>query len=106
MASNVGCLSLSVQAEYVHMLNATMCATTRVICAILENFQVEDGVVVPEILRPFMPPGMLLAVCSLASRVTRVRVIEDSVTMNFQMNGLMSFLYSLCYAWMETGVTL
>ena len=26
--------------EYVHMLNGTMCAVTRVICAILENFQV------------------------------------------------------------------
>ena len=42
-------------AEYVHMLNATMCATTRTICAILENYQTEDSVTVPEILRPFMP---------------------------------------------------
>ena len=38
------------------MLNATMCATTRVICVILENFQTEEGVVVPEVLRPWMPP--------------------------------------------------
>lgn len=30
--------------EYVHMLNATMCATTRVICALLECHQTEDGV--------------------------------------------------------------
>jgi len=37
------------------MLNATMCATTRVICAVLENHQEEDGVVVPEVLREFMP---------------------------------------------------
>ena len=37
------------------MLNATMCATTRTICAILENYQVEDGVVVPQVLRLFMP---------------------------------------------------
>lgn len=37
------------------MLNATMCATTRVICAVLENHQVEDGIVVPEVLREFMP---------------------------------------------------
>lgn len=37
------------------MLNATMCATTRVICAILENFQTEEGVVIPEALRNFMP---------------------------------------------------
>jgi seryl-tRNA synthetase len=41
--------------EYVHMLNATMCATTRTICAILENYQVEDGILVPEVLKPFMP---------------------------------------------------
>lgn len=46
------------QTEYVHMLNATMCATTRAICAILENFQTEEGIVVPEPLRVFMPPGL------------------------------------------------
>ncbi|XP_003747124.1 probable serine--tRNA ligase, cytoplasmic [Galendromus occidentalis] len=40
---------------YVHMLNATMCATTRVICCILENCQEEDGIRVPEALRPWMP---------------------------------------------------
>ena len=45
------------QTEYVHMLNATMCATSRAICAIVENCQTEEGVVVPEALRPFMPPG-------------------------------------------------
>ncbi len=43
------------EVEYVHMLNATMCATTRTICAILENYQVEDGVLIPEVLKPFMP---------------------------------------------------
>ena len=42
-------------AEFVHMLNGTMCATTRTMCAIMENFQVEDGIIVPEALRPFMP---------------------------------------------------
>lgn len=41
--------------DYVHMLNATMCATTRVICAILENNQTQTGVRVPSILSPFMP---------------------------------------------------
>jgi seryl-tRNA synthetase len=41
--------------DYVHMLNATMCATTRVICAILETHQQQDGVKIPEALRPFMP---------------------------------------------------
>ena len=45
------------QTDYVHMLNATMCATTRVMCAILELNQTETGIAVPEVLRPFMPPG-------------------------------------------------
>ena len=43
------------EVEYVHMLNATMCATTRTICAILENYQTEDGVLIPDVLKPFMP---------------------------------------------------
>lgn len=43
------------RAEYVHMLNATMAATTRVICAILETHQTEEGVQVPEVLKKFMP---------------------------------------------------
>ena len=46
---------LNEDVQYVHMLNATMCATTRTICAILENYQVEDGIIVPERLREFMP---------------------------------------------------
>lgn len=46
--------------EHVHMLNSTLCATTRYICCILESFQVGDfesggGIVVPEALRDFMP---------------------------------------------------
>ncbi len=38
---------------YVHMLNSTLCATTRTITCILENYQTADGVVVPEVLRPY-----------------------------------------------------
>lgn len=37
-----------------HMLNATLCATTRTICAILENYQTEEGVIIPEVLVPYM----------------------------------------------------
>lgn len=48
------------KAEYVHMLNATMCATTRCICAILETYQTDDGVLVPEALRDLMPPRALI----------------------------------------------
>ncbi|KJH50045.1 hypothetical protein DICVIV_03846 [Dictyocaulus viviparus] len=40
---------------FVHMLNATMCATTRVLCALMENYQTNDGIHVPEVLRPYMP---------------------------------------------------
>jgi seryl-tRNA synthetase len=40
--------------RYVHMLNATLCATTRVICCILENYQTENGIKIPEILVPYM----------------------------------------------------
>lgn len=51
--------------QFVHTLNATACAVPRMILAILENFQEEDGsVVVPAPLRPYMmgidvirPPG-------------------------------------------------
>merc|ERR1719499_1273089 len=41
--------------EYCHMLNATMCAVTRVICAVLETHQTETGVRVPQVLRNWMP---------------------------------------------------
>merc|ERR1712203_3814 len=41
--------------EYCHMLNGTMCAVTRVICAILENNQTDDGIAVPEAVQPWMP---------------------------------------------------
>ena len=40
---------------YVHMLNSTMCASTRAVCVVLENYQTDDGVVVPEVLRQYMP---------------------------------------------------
>ncbi|XP_043487668.1 serine--tRNA ligase, cytoplasmic [Polistes fuscatus] len=41
--------------DYVHMLNATMCAVTRVICAILEVHQTETGIKVPKALAHYMP---------------------------------------------------
>ena len=40
--------------KYVHMLNATLCATQRTLCCILENYQTEKGVIVPEVLVPFV----------------------------------------------------
>ncbi|XP_012265287.2 serine--tRNA ligase, cytoplasmic [Athalia rosae] len=41
--------------DYVHMLNATMCAVTRVICAVLEVNQTETGIIVPQAIKQFMP---------------------------------------------------
>jgi len=49
--------------RYVHMLNATLCALTRTICCILENYQgikvdqdgnKQQGVYIPEVLIPYM----------------------------------------------------
>lgn len=38
---------------FVHMLNSTLCATERTLCCIVENFQREDGIEIPEVLRPY-----------------------------------------------------
>lgn len=40
--------------RYVHMLNGTLCATERTLCCILENYQTETGLRVPEVLVPFV----------------------------------------------------
>ncbi|KAK8968919.1 hypothetical protein KSP40_PGU005904 [Platanthera guangdongensis] len=40
--------------QYVHTLNSTLTATQRTICCILENYQREDGVAIPEALQPYM----------------------------------------------------
>ena len=42
------------QKVYVHMLNGTLCACERTLCCILENYQTDKGVIVPEPLRPFV----------------------------------------------------
>ena len=41
--------------KYVHCLNSTLSATERALCCILENYQTEDGLVVPEVLRKYIP---------------------------------------------------
>jgi len=43
--------------KFVHMLNSTLCATTRLICVLLENYQTDTGVEIPQILRPYLPPN-------------------------------------------------
>ncbi|KAI0052369.1 serine-tRNA ligase [Auriscalpium vulgare] len=39
---------------YVHMLNGTLCATERALCCLVENYQTEEGLIIPEPLRPYM----------------------------------------------------
>lgn len=41
--------------SYVHALNGTLCATERTLCCILENYQTEDGLRIPEPLRKYIP---------------------------------------------------
>ncbi|EXJ84239.1 seryl-tRNA synthetase [Capronia epimyces CBS 606.96] len=46
-----------VRKAYCHALNGTLCATERTLCCLLENYQTDQGVVVPDALKPYMPPG-------------------------------------------------
>jgi len=39
--------------KFVHTLNSTALATTRTMVAIVENFQMEDGIEIPKALRPY-----------------------------------------------------
>lgn len=43
--------------KYVHALNSTLVATERAMCCILENYQTEEGLRVPEPLRKYLPGG-------------------------------------------------
>ncbi|KAL8791422.1 MAG: hypothetical protein Q9213_000038 [Squamulea squamosa] len=47
--------AIETKKKYVHALNATLCATERALCCILENYQTETGVKVPEVLRKYIP---------------------------------------------------
>ncbi|KAK5628843.1 hypothetical protein RRF57_004558 [Xylaria bambusicola] len=40
---------------YTHALNATLCATERTLCCVLENYQTPEGFTVPEVLRKYLP---------------------------------------------------
>lgn len=40
--------------RYVHMLNCTLCANTRTICAIVETYQTNDGITIPKVLEPYI----------------------------------------------------
>lgn len=40
-----------------HTLNGSSLALPRIMAALLENFQTQDGIVIPEVLHPYMGPG-------------------------------------------------
>jgi len=50
------------------MLNGTMCATERTMCCILENYQTPEGVVVPDVLQPFMGGMKILPYSEAATK--------------------------------------
>lgn len=47
--------------KYVHCLNSTLCATERALCCLMENYQTEEGMDIPEPLRKYIPgaPGFI-----------------------------------------------
>lgn len=45
----------SVKKDYVHALNSTLAATERCLCCIMENYQTPEGMIVPEVLRKYIP---------------------------------------------------
>jgi seryl-tRNA synthetase len=51
--------------EFVHMLNCTLCATERTLCAILENYQTPEGIRIPKVLQPYVRE-----VCAVGERGT------------------------------------
>lgn len=65
--------------KYVHMLNATLCATTRTICCILENYQVGWPLALPprylllplSSLLPTAPRGVGCVVCLLSANANQ-----------------------------------
>ncbi|CAC27070.1 seryl-tRNA synthetase (serin-tRNA ligase) [Guillardia theta] len=42
------------QKSYLHMLNSTLCATTRTICCIAENYSENNGLTIPNALRDYL----------------------------------------------------
>ena len=44
-----------IEKKYVHCLKSTLSATERTLCCILENYQTENGLVIPEVLRKYIP---------------------------------------------------
>ncbi|KAI4204370.1 MAG: hypothetical protein LQ350_001126 [Teloschistes chrysophthalmus] len=47
--------AIDAKKKYVHALNSTLCATERALCCVLENYQTDSGIIVPEVLRKYIP---------------------------------------------------
>jgi seryl-tRNA synthetase len=50
----IGLTNYSEKDKVPHMLNCTLCANTRVLCALVEAYQTKDGLIIPEVLRPYL----------------------------------------------------
>nr|AGN32950.1 seryl-tRNA synthetase [Trypanosoma rangeli] len=72
--SNMRNVSANNVKEYCHMLNGTLCAITRTMCCICENYQTEEGVVIPDVLRPYM---MGVEMLKFADNVSPTEVTEQ-----------------------------
>jgi len=44
----------SSEKHHVHLLNSTLCATSRTLCCIFENYQTPTGIIIPPVLRPYL----------------------------------------------------
>ena len=47
-------LNIKYNKQYVHMLNSTLIATERTLCCLLENYQTTDGILIPDVLKPYI----------------------------------------------------
>lgn len=47
-------LNVRYKDKYVHMLNATLTATQRTLCCLLEHYQTEKGLRIPKVLQKYM----------------------------------------------------
>ena len=63
---------MSGQVEYVHMLNGTLSAISRTICALLEVHQTPEGIKVPEALKPFLPTKYQVLIPFVATDIPAV----------------------------------
>jgi seryl-tRNA synthetase len=62
---------------FVHMLNGTMCATERTLCCLMENYQTEEGLNVPEALQPFMGGVKFIPFSEKKIKAWRKQMEED-----------------------------